>query len=221
MLAFAVIFFQCIEHYLEMAFVAQEIGIRSVYYQGFEVVLFDVIGIGKLQGEQVVVGNGLFKAAVALADIVLQLGHRHMEVDQDVGLNELLEDNVEQPLEQPELFIGQVHFGKEEAFGEQVVRDGNVLKQVLGVDQLFELFVPFGHKKQLQRKSKLPGAFIKLRQERIVRKLFQDQPGIVMLGKQVGQGRFTGSDISFYGDKVMVHALIWSFDRENVCIAPA
>lgn len=80
-----------------------------------------------------------------------------------------------------------------------------MLKQIFLLQQFFELLVAFGHKKQFQRKSILAGIFIKLGQKRIVGKLFQDQPGIVMTGQQMGQGGFAGANVSFNRNKVVVH----------------
>ena len=78
MLAVFVLFVECIDNTVQMLFVAQKIGIAGIYKQRFNIVLFNVIGIGFLNVEQVLVGDGLFVHAVALSDILLQTAYRGM-----------------------------------------------------------------------------------------------------------------------------------------------
>ena len=81
MLPFLVIFFQCIQHYLQMFFIAQEVGIGSIYEKGLDVVLPYVMRISLLNVEQVFIRNVLLIRAVALADVLLQLAYRRVQVD--------------------------------------------------------------------------------------------------------------------------------------------
>ena len=56
-------------------------------------------------------------------------------------------DDLEQFLVEAEFFFGQVYFGEQEAFGEQVVGYGDVLEHILRLQQFFQLLVAFGHEK--------------------------------------------------------------------------
>ena len=173
MLAVIVFLFKRVQNDLDMFVVAQEIRVAGIDHQGFYIVLFDVLRVGKLQVEQVVIGYGLFIRTVAFFDILLKLFYRYMQVDEDVGLGKLLVDDVEQFLVQMKFLFRQVCFGKEEAFCKQVIGDGDVLEKVFGVDELLQLLVSLGHKEQLKRKSVLFGVFVELGKEGIVCKFFQ------------------------------------------------
>lgn len=130
-----------------------------------------------------------------------------MQVDEDVWLYQLLVDDIEQLLVEPEFFFGQVHFGEEQTFGEEIIADGDGVEEITGLDQFFQLFVSFGHEEQLQRKGVLAGAFVELAEKGIVGKCFEDQSGIVFLGKQMGQGCFTRADIAFDCNEVIFHGM--------------
>ena len=90
MLAFVQILFQGIQDHLQMLFIPQEIGIADVHEYGLDIVLPDIMGIGLLDIEQVFVRDGLFVGPVPFSDILLQLAHGCMEIDQDIGLHQLL-----------------------------------------------------------------------------------------------------------------------------------
>ena len=94
MLTGFVIFFKSVQDYLEMFLVAQEIGIGRIYKKGFDTMLPDVTGIGFLQPEQIIIGYGLFIRPVSLPDIFLQLLYGCVQIDQEVGLYQLLENNI-------------------------------------------------------------------------------------------------------------------------------
>src|SRR5688572_20247289 len=115
-----------------------------------------------------------------------------MQVNQNIRLNELHVNDLEEPLVEPEFVIRQVDLGKQQAFGKQIIGDGDALEHVFLLHQVLQLLVPFGHEKKFQRESKLLRIFVKLGQERVVRKCFQDQSCIKMLGKQVCQRCFPG-----------------------------
>lgn len=72
MLTVVVIFFQRIYHRFDMDGIAEEVRIRDVNEQGFEIMLFDIVGIGFLDGEQVIVRDHLFVGAVSFLYILLQ-----------------------------------------------------------------------------------------------------------------------------------------------------
>ena len=99
MLPNIIIFIQCIQYHLQMFFITQEIGIAGVDENGFDIVLFDIAGIGFLYAEQVFIGYGLFVLAIPFFDVGLQFIHGCMQVY-----------DLEQFLVKPELFLGQVHF---------------------------------------------------------------------------------------------------------------
>jgi hypothetical protein len=75
MLTVVVIFFQRIYHCFDMDGVTEEVRIRDVNEQGFEIMLLDIVGIGFLDGEQVIVRDHLFVGAVSFLYILLQFIH--------------------------------------------------------------------------------------------------------------------------------------------------
>lgn len=117
MLPIIVFFIQCINYGLQVFFIAQKIGMGCINKKGFDVMLFYVVGIGLLQVKKIFVLNILFVRAVAFFYIHLQFMYGGMQVNQDIGLEELLVNDIEQALIQPEFIFGQVDFGKEQAFG--------------------------------------------------------------------------------------------------------
>src|SRR5579859_4916183 len=182
MLSMAQVFFQSIQDYLKMPGIAEEIGIAGVYENGLYVVLFDIINVCLLDMEQVCVGNGLLVCPVPFPDILLQRVDWCMEVDKDIRLYQLGMNDIENLLIEVELLFRKIDLGEEEAFGEQVIRDGDALEHILGMHQLFQLLVPFRHEKELQWECVLGGILIKFGQERIICELFQDQPCVEMFG---------------------------------------
>jgi hypothetical protein len=128
-----------------------------------------------------------------------------VEVHEYVGLYELRVYDIEQALVKTEFLFGQVHACKQQAFGEQVIGYGNRLEKVFRMYQFLQLFVPFGHEKQFERKSVLFGTFVKFWQEGIVGEFFQHQPRIEMFAQQVCQRGFARADIAFNRNKVIIH----------------
>ena len=106
---------------------------------------------------------------------------------------------------QVKFFGWQIHFGKEQAFGKNIVRDRYSLKQIFGMDKFFQLFVTFGHEEQLEGKCILLRILIKLWQKRIFSKSLQNQTGVVMAGQQMGKCCLACADISFHCNKMIVH----------------
>src|SRR5450631_359762 len=207
MLAGLIIFFQGIEDDLEMFFSSQEIRIGRINKKRFDAVLLDIAGIGFLQVKQVIVRNGLLIGPVPFPDIFLKLKDRRVQVDQQVGLNELLVNDFEEFLIEMKLFKRKIYFSKKKAFGKYIIGDRDTLKKILGVNQFFELFIAFCHKKKFERKSVLFWILVEFGQKGIFGKSFQDQAGVKMPGQQVGKCGFTCSDISFHGNKMIIHEL--------------
>lgn len=183
----------------------QEIGIGHIHKQCLYIMLFDVVCVCLLDIEEVIIRYILLIAAVTLPDIRLQFGNRCMQVDQDVRLNQLLVYDIKQALVQPEFIFRQGYFGKQQAFGKEIIRNSQALEEVFLLYQFFLLLVPLCHKKQFHRERILLGVLVEFRKKRIVRKFFQHKAGIIMFTQQVCQGGFPCADISFYGDEVVVH----------------
>ena len=146
MLPFADIPVQGIEYDLQVRLVIQEVGVADVYENGLDIMLLDIIDIGFLDTEQVGVRDRLFVGPVPFPDILLQLTHRRMEVDQDIRLDQLLIDDIEKLLIEVELLIPQVHFCEEQAFSKQIIRYGDALEKVFRMHQFLQLLISFGHK---------------------------------------------------------------------------
>ncbi len=71
MLPFPRIALQRIEDDLQMSRVVEEVGVADVHEERADIVLPDIVGIGFLDAEQIIVRDGLFVGAVAFADIGL------------------------------------------------------------------------------------------------------------------------------------------------------
>ena len=95
MLPALILFFQRICNYLEVFFIAQEIGIAGIYKQRFYVVLFYIIGIGLLYIEKLLILYSLLIRTISFFNILLQFLHRRMQVDQYIRLRQLLVDDLE------------------------------------------------------------------------------------------------------------------------------
>ena len=137
MLPFGVVLIEGINNDLQVFLVAQEIGIGHIDKDGLQIVLPDVMGIGFLYAEEVFVGYSLLVGAVSLFDVLLQFADGRVKVDQDIRLDQLLVDDLKQPLIQPELIFGQIDLGKKEALRKQVIGNGKVLEKVFLLDQFF------------------------------------------------------------------------------------
>jgi hypothetical protein len=168
------IYFQGIKDNPEMFFVSEEVRIARINKKCFNVMLPDIAGIGFLKVEQVIIRDGLFIRTVSFLDIFLQLMNGCVQVDEQVGLNQLLVDDIKKFLIEMKLFIRQIYFGKQKAFGKYIIRNRNALEKVLGVNQFFHLFLALGHKKKLQRKCVLLWILIEFGQKGIFGKCLQD-----------------------------------------------
>ena len=94
MLPVFIVFFQCIEQYPEVFFISQEIGIRRINKQCFQVMLPDVMRIRFLQPEQVIIGNVQFVRAISFPDIFLELMYGHMQVNENMGMVLIIWDKI-------------------------------------------------------------------------------------------------------------------------------
>ena len=93
--------------------------------------------------------------------------------------------DLEQSLIKTKLIIRQIYFGEQQAFGKKVIRYSDVLKKIFLLYQVFELFLTFGHKKQLERKSIEFWILVKLWEKGIISKLFEHKPCIEMPRQQM------------------------------------
>ncbi len=175
MLPGVIILLQRVEHNLHVAFIARKIGIGSIDEYCFQIVLPDVAGIGILQVKKILVGYGLLVGALTSANVFLQFFDGCMQVDQYIWVQQLLVNDIEEFLIQAKLFRSQVDLCEQQAFGKKVIADRNAFKKVVGVQQVFQLFVALRHKKQLERKGILCRVLIKLWQEGIFGKFFENE----------------------------------------------
>lgn len=95
MLARFVVFVQRIEDYLEMLLITQEIGIACVNEKCFDIMLSDIIRIGLLNIEKVLIRDRLLVRTISLFDVQLQFINGCMQVNNNIGLNELLINDLE------------------------------------------------------------------------------------------------------------------------------
>src|SRR5690606_4123902 len=107
-----VILLQCFGHYSKMLLIAKKVCIRSVDKKSFDVMLFYIMRVSLLNVEEVFIWNILFVRPVTLAYVRLKTSDRSVEVDQQVRLHELLMDDVEQALVEPELIVRKCDFCK-------------------------------------------------------------------------------------------------------------
>src|SRR5579859_816217 len=128
-----------------------------------------------------------------------------MQVDKDVRRHQLRLHDLEEPLVEFVFLFGKIDPGKKQAFGKEIIGDGQRLEEIPGVDKLLQLLIAFGHKEQLQREGVLRRVLIEFGEEGVVGKLLEDKPGVVMPGQQMRQCRFTRSNIAFYRYKVVLH----------------
>ena len=207
MLARLIFFFQGIEDDLEMFFVSEKIGVGRINKKRFDSMLAYITGIGFLQVKEVIIGDGLLIGTVSFPDIFLKLLDRCVQVDEQVGLHQLLVNDIEEFLVQMKFFIRQIDLGKKKAFGKHIIRNGYAPEKILGVNQFLQLFITFRHKKKLQRERVLLWILIEFGEKGIFGERFQDQAGIEMPGQQMGKRGFSCTDISFHRNKMIIHEL--------------
>ena len=112
MLSFGVIFFQRIQYGFEMLGITQEVGIGGINKNGLQVVLPDIVRIGFLDAEEVIVRDFLFVGPVAFPDVLLELVYRRMKIDEQFRLYQLLVNDLKKALVEPEFILGKVDLSK-------------------------------------------------------------------------------------------------------------
>ena len=100
-----IIFFQCIQYNLEVLPVAQEISIAGINKNSFYIMLFDIIRVSFLDIKKVLIRDVLLVGTISFFYVLLQSANRGVQVDQKVGLNELVIDNFKNFLVQAKLFL--------------------------------------------------------------------------------------------------------------------
>ena len=71
MLTIFIFLIQCFKNSVKMFGVSYEISIGSIHEKRFDIVLLDILRIGLLQIEQVIVGNRLLITSVSFLDVFL------------------------------------------------------------------------------------------------------------------------------------------------------
>src|SRR6202161_280254 len=71
--------FERVEDDLQMSGVVEEVGVADVYDERADIVLADIVRVGFLDVEEIIIGNALFVGPVTFADIGLQLAYRCVE----------------------------------------------------------------------------------------------------------------------------------------------
>ena len=110
MLSLLILFVQRIYHHLQVLFIPEEVGIGGINKNCFQIMLPDIVRICFLDVEQVFIRDVLFIGTFPFAYVLLQLAHRRMQVDNDIGLDQLLVHDLEKALVQTELVFCQGHF---------------------------------------------------------------------------------------------------------------
>lgn len=169
-LPIVIILFQGINDGLKVFGVAKKISIACIHHNGFDIVLPDIVGVGLLDIEQVIIRDLLLIRAVSFSDIFLQFVDRCVQIDQQFRHDHLLLEDIKQTLVQPEFIFRQVYLGKQKAFGKEIIRYRDLLEKVFLLEKIFQLLEPFRHKKQFHGKGILWRVIVKLWEEGVVRK---------------------------------------------------
>ncbi len=73
-----------------MFFIAKKISIGGIYEKGFDIMVFYIVSVCLLDIEEIFIRNVLFIGPVPFFNILLQFLYRTMQVNEQVGLNKLL-----------------------------------------------------------------------------------------------------------------------------------
>ena len=98
MLSNGVVLFDSLKDYPHMFFIVQKICIARIHKQRFEGMLSDVIGIGLLYVEKIIIGDVLLISPVPLSDVLLKPVYRRVQIYKQVRLDQLLMDDIKKPL---------------------------------------------------------------------------------------------------------------------------
>src|SRR5688572_13561574 len=95
-----IIVLQSVCNYFQMLFIVNKIGIGGVDKKRLDIVLADIVCVRFLDIKEIIVWDILFVGTITLLNISLQLIYRRMQVDDDLGLDQLLVNDLEQTLVQ-------------------------------------------------------------------------------------------------------------------------
>src|SRR5688572_13702154 len=112
MLPVFIVFSQRINNGLQVFFITYKISIARINKNCFYIMLFDIMGICFLYAEEILIRNILFKSSFSFFNVLLQFIHWRVEVNDNVGLHDLLVNNFKQALVQTEFIFVQIYFCK-------------------------------------------------------------------------------------------------------------
>jgi hypothetical protein len=127
-----------------------------------------------------------------------------VQVDKEVRIGELIVENLKESHKQPVLLIRQIFAGKDKRLPKAIICNHKRVEQRPVVQTMLKLFVPLGHKKQLDRKAIPLRVVVKEFEKGIVCKFFEDELTIIVTAELFAQGCFAGADIAFDAD-----ILVW------------
>ena len=70
-----------------------------------------------------------------------------MQINKQIGLQQLLMYDLKQSLIKTKFIIRQVYFGEKQTFGKEIIGYRDILEKIFLLDQVLELFVTLCHKK--------------------------------------------------------------------------
>lgn len=195
---------------LIIRYVFDKIDVLRVHQEyGDPLVLSEIGQVFFLDVGEVFGGDVLLEGAVPLGDLGEQAFRMGVKVENEVWFGQEPGDGVEDTLEQRKLVVGQVVFGEEQAFVDEIVADDKVREKVAGGEQAFELLVSVHEERHLHGKSVMLGVFVELFEERVVCETFQHQLGVEVAGQHGGEGGLARTDAALHDDIV-----IWYFHLE-------
>src|ERR1700761_7663035 len=107
-----------------------------------------------------------------------------MQINEQLRLHQLRGHDLKKLLIQLVFLFREIDTGKKKTLGKKIIRYRKTLKKIAGMTQFLELFIAFGHKEELQRKSILSGILVEFGKKGVIRELLEDQPGVVMSGQK-------------------------------------
>ena len=98
---------------------------------------FQIMCVGFLYAEKIIIRNILLVWAVTFFNILLQFAYWRMKVDQEFRLHHLRIGNFKEALVKTKFILRKIDAGKQKAFGKKIVWYGEVLEKIFLLDQLF------------------------------------------------------------------------------------
>ena len=86
MLPVRIFLIQRMNNGLKVCRIVEKIGLAGIYQQCFYVVLPDILGIGVLNIQEIVVFDLLLVTSVSFSDVLLQFMYWCVQIDQDIRL---------------------------------------------------------------------------------------------------------------------------------------